>query len=164
VHPVDPQGVHLTDCPIMNPSNHFLPGLGVAPHEAYANLQILSLGGFGSLEPTADGGRVCRKRFLGENVHAFFDGVLEVDRTKGGVSSQQHNITRPQAVDCLFVGVETDKLSFGRNVKFGLKRRKFVVKQYRLESNRRLLFHCPPGTAGEMVYPVLFAMTLMCDV
>jgi hypothetical protein len=88
VHPVDPQGVHVADDPVVNPFDNFFPCLGVAPHKADPDLEILLLGSLGGSEPAANGGRICRKRLLSEDIHAFLDGVLEVKRAKSRVGGQ----------------------------------------------------------------------------
>ena len=116
VHAVDPQQVHVADLTVVDSLDHFLAGLRMAPHETDADLEVLLFGFFCGIQPAATRRCVGGKRFFGEDIHALADRVLEHQGPEGGMRGQQYDIVGPEAVDGLFVGVETNELTFGRDI------------------------------------------------
>ena len=110
MHAVDPQRVDVADCPVVDPLDHFLPGLGVAPHEADTHLEVLLLGHLGRLQQSATGGAVDGERLLHEDVHALLTAYSKCSGRKAAWVVKHDDVARTEAVDRLPVGVEAEEL------------------------------------------------------
>ena len=116
MHAVRPQGDDLTELAILDPLVKLDAVAGMAEHQADAHLEVPLDRLFGQRQHFAAARAVNRGRLLHEYVHAFLDGIGEVYPTKRGRCRQHDHVARPQAVDGLLIGVETDKLSLLRHV------------------------------------------------
>lgn len=85
-------------------------------HEADADLKVLFLCFLIQGKHLSCGRAIRGERFFHEDVDAFLDGILVVDPAEDAGGGEDGNVARTKGVNGLFVGIEPNELSLGRNI------------------------------------------------
>ena len=118
-HAVAAHGDDVSDLPVADAVEQFLPRPAVPYHQPDSDFQVLAPGLFAERDHAPRGGTVHGDRLLHEDVQAPVDGIAEMHPPECRRRSQDGYVARLQAVHGLTVAVEADELAIHGHVHLG---------------------------------------------